>query len=278
MLKWLTQDLQQAGVESARLDAELLLAYVLGCERLQLYLNYEQPLQEAELRQLRGLVQRRRQREPLAYLCGRREFYGRSFEVGPGVLVPRPETEELVERLLSESLPADAHLLDVGAGAGPIALTWLAERPQAQATAVEPSAEAVAYLRRNAAQLGVTERLSVVQAPIGEMVCDLRFAAVAANLPYLARGEVSALMPELQFEPLEALESGDDGLDAYRQLLGGLSQGRLTVKAGATLQLECAPHNAQALLQACRSSLAGLAECSVLDDLSGRARFVFGRL
>lgn len=205
--------LQAAGVDSPRLDAELLLADALGVDRTALYLDRDLQVTGPAVRRFQDLVRRRAvQREPVAYLLGRKGFRHLELEVDRRVLVPRPETELLVELAVAE-LPHGARVIDVGTGSGAIALALADERPDLRVTGSDVSADALDVARANAARLGLA--VDFVEAdglPPGD------FDAVAANLPYVARGE--RLAPEItRHEPDGALFSGDDGLDAIRALV-----------------------------------------------------------
>jgi release factor glutamine methyltransferase len=220
MLAWMAKDFAAQSIPSARLDAELLVSHVLGLDRVRLYMELDRPLSAAELAALRALVLRRRQREPVAYLIGRREFYLRSFEVSPAVLIPRPDTETLIERGLA-LLPRDQprELLDLCTGSGVIALTLAAERPQLRATATDLSPDALAIAARNAEKLKLSERVSFVQ---GDLFAPLpvatRYDLIVANPPYVPAGDLETLAPELKHEPRLALVAGPAGLDVLARL------------------------------------------------------------
>jgi len=219
VLDWATRDFSARGIESARLDAELLVANALGIERIGLYLDLNRPLQEQERSAIRPLLMRRREREPVAYILGRRDFYGRRFEVTPDVLIPRPDTETLVEHALAQ-IPSDApsRVLDVGTGSGAIAVTLAAERPAAMITATDISEAALEVAKRNALAHGVAERI------VFEHVDLLNIAEpydiIVSNPPYIASAELAGLQDEVRVhEPKTALEAGEDGLDVVRRLL-----------------------------------------------------------
>jgi len=220
LLAWMTQDFTALGLTTARLDAEVMLAHVLGVDRVHLYMDMDRPLAAAELAALRALVVRRRQREPVAYLTGQREFYRRAFEVSPAVLIPRPDTECLVERALGV-LAADAALrvLDLCTGSGAIAVSLAAERSSIRVDATDISAEALAVARRNAQRHGVADRVSFHEGNLfaalsGQQGYDL----IVANPPYVRANELPQLAPELRHEPSLALIAGADGLDVLDRL------------------------------------------------------------
>jgi release factor glutamine methyltransferase len=214
LLAWMTQDFSALGLDTPRLDAELLIAHVLGIDRVRLYMEFDRPLSAAELAEVRALLVRRRRREPVAYIVGQREFYLRAFAVSPAVLIPRPDTETLIARAL-ERLPADqpAHVLDLCTGSGAIAVTLAAERPLLQVTATDLSPEALAVAQGNAQRHGVAPRLRFLPGDLFEALPrGERYDLVVANPPYVLAGEIPGLAAELQHEPALALSGGDDGL------------------------------------------------------------------
>lgn len=221
LLGWIAQDFGGLGIPSARLDAELLVSHALSLDRVKLYLDLDRPLAPDELARVRGLVVRRRKREPIAYIIGEREFYRRRFEVAPAVLIPRPDTETLIERAL-ELLPQDstARVLDLCTGSGAIAVTIAAERPGVHVTATDISPEALEVARRNAAKLGVAERCEFIEGDLfAPLSAAARFALIAVNPPYIADADLEGLQPEIkQYEPRLALASGSDGLAHLRRL------------------------------------------------------------
>jgi release factor glutamine methyltransferase len=243
ILSWAVPFLKEKGVETPRLDVECLLADVLGCDRLRVYLQYDRPLSSDERTKLRDGVGRRARREPLAYILGGREFFGHLFTVGPGVLIPRPESEMLVEEAVEvlNALPEeDRTVLDLGTGSGCLALSLALAVPGARVWAVDFSPEALSIARRNAELLNV---LSQVQFRRGSWFDALRegdpdrFSVVVCNPPYLTSQDWAVLSPEIsQYEPLSALQGGEDGLEAYRALRVGLSS-RLTSGGWAFLEL-----------------------------------------
>ncbi len=225
---WLGEALAQAvtrlgneGVDSPRLDAELLLAHVLGVNRAVILARPDQPLKPKELTRYRDLVTRRANREPLAYILGHREFYGLDFAVDPRALIPRPETELLVEHALSIARQHDLPLqiADVGAGSGAIAVTLAVHLPRATLYALDASAGALAVVAENSRRHHVVRRVRCLQS-------DLLLALpgpvdlITANLPYVTSEEWQDLIPEIRdHEPRAALDGGPDGLDLIRRLL-----------------------------------------------------------
>ena len=222
------------GVESPRLNIEHLLAHILGKTRMDLYLEFDRPLGDAELDALRELVKRRSQGVPLQHLLGTWEFYGRVFATDSRALIPRPETEELVALLLKLDLPADARCLDVGTGSGIIALTLAAERPEARVQAVDRSPNALKLARENAARLGLDGRVEFVE---GDLLaaCAGPYDLIAANLPYIPVGDIAGLAREVQHDPMMALDGGRDGLELVVRCVAQ-AHGKLT--PGGRLALE----------------------------------------
>jgi release factor glutamine methyltransferase len=244
VLEWTTRDFAARGIDSARLDAELLVAAALGIERVGLYLDLDRPLAESERSAIRALVSRRREREPVAYILGYRDFYGRRFSVNRSVLIPRPDTETLVEQVLS-CVPEDrpCRVLDLGTGSGIIAITVAAERPLAQVTATDLSEDALSLARTNAAFHEVSERVSF------ELV-DLcgsgsAYDVIASNPPYIETAVIAGLQPEVRVhEPVLALDGGADGLDVIRRMLVELAS---VCEPGGQLLMEIGLGQATAL-------------------------------
>jgi len=234
--------LVKKGVESPRLQAELLLAHVLKLARMKLYLNFERALAPAEVDQLRELVRRRGLREPLQHLTGTVSFCGLEIAVNRHALIPRPETELLAEagwRFLSTLDPGPSTVLDFGTGSGCLAIALAAKNQAAKIFALDVSAEALALAKQNAEANHVAERIEFLPGDgLAALPGGLRFDLIISNPPYIASGEIASLEPEVRdHDPRLALDGGVDGLDFYRKLAAGArallnSTGKIMVEFG----------------------------------------------
>jgi release factor glutamine methyltransferase len=238
VLTWTEGRFKERGLPTPRLDAQVLLAHVLGKDRVYLYTHFDQPLSPEELARYRGLIQRRLAGEPVAYLVGEKEFRSLTFAVDKRVLVPRPDTEATVEAALA-LLPADAggRVVDVGTGSGAIALTIKKERPQLEVLAVDRSPDAAAVARANAERLGLA--VEIVE---GDLLAPVAargpFTLIVSNPPYIPSDDIAALAPEVRNEPMLALDGGEDGLDVIRRLVNDAPpllapKGALVLEVGA---------------------------------------------
>ncbi len=267
-----TVAIRAAGVESPRLDAELLLAEATGSSREQLAVHPEDPVSGAQARIFGGLVRRRVAREPVAYILGRRGFRNLDLAIDRRVLVPRPETELLVEVAL-ELAPARA--LDVGTGSGAIALALADELPEAQLVAVDVSAEALAVAEGNAQALGFAGRVGFRLGSAPAAATDGPFDLVVANLPYVRDSDRRTLPPEItRYEPDVAVFSGPDGLDALRELLVDLTPGGSGPECGA-VALEIGEGQGDDVRRLVAA--AGFDRVELRPDLAGIDRVVVGR-
>jgi release factor glutamine methyltransferase len=221
LVKWATDDFRTRGIENPRLDAEVLVAHALGIDRTRVIIESLRPLEGAELAQLRDLVKRRRSREPIAYLRGTREFYGLTFKVDSRVLIPRPDTEALVECALERSsgVSLSMRLLDLCTGSGCVAIAIARQRPTGKVVATDISGDALAVARENAYRLGAYN-VALVESDLFAALPPQRFDVITANPPYIASEEIATLMPDVRdFEPRLALDGGADGLDFVRKIL-----------------------------------------------------------
>lgn len=242
LLEWTTQHFTAKQLDSPRLDAQLLLAEVLGCSKIELYMMYRDEVGPADRARFRALVVQRAQGSPVAYLLGRREFYGLDLEVNRSVLIPRPETEFLVDQALEYARRHNlAHFLDVGTGSGAIAIALCHKWETARGWAVDISPEALAVAERNANKHQVKERLEFLLGDLWEPVpADALFDLIVSNPPYVSTGEYAELSPTVRdHEPRLALEAGPEGLSAIRRLLADAARflrpgGLLLMEIGST--------------------------------------------
>ena len=264
--------LAAAGIpdSEARLDAELLLRHVLAWDRATWLTRQDEPVAPDTTTAFAALAGRRAAREPVAYLRGVQEFYGRGFAVGPGVLIPRPETELLVEEGLAAIADLEApRILDIGTGSGCLAVTLAAERPRAVVTATDVSSAALACARDNAARLGVSSRI-VFSHAAGVGGHPGPFDLVVANPPYVPEADRAGLQPEVRLhEPAVALCAGADGLDVVRAIGPEV---RAVQGAGGTFVIEVGAGQAAAVTAILHA--AGFAAVRVGDDLQGIPRVV----
>ena len=286
LLKWTTDYFARSGIDSARLDAEILLAHALEIERLRLYIDYDKPVLPAERDRYRALVQRRaQQRVPVSQLLGEREFWSLAFKVTSEVLTPRPETETLVEYALSKATrtsPGGAsqgedpspsmRILDIGTGSGAIALSLASELPHADLTATDLSEAALQIAAENADHLHMRERIRFLHGDLFEPVASERFDLIVSNPPYVARADEGSLPKELSHEPEMALFAGPDGLEVIRRLIGVAGE---HLSPGGWLGIELSPEQAETVEQ--ELVQAGFEEVERRFDLASRARVVGGR-
>ena len=238
MLEWTTGRFQRAGLEPARLEAQVLLAHALSCDRVSLYTQYDKPLKPEELARYRSMIQRRLAGEPVAYLVGEQEFWSLPFHVDPAVLIPRRDTETLIEVVLDACSERNAELsiVDIATGSGAIAITLARELSQATVVATDVSKAALALCERNAERHQVRARVEArwgdIWAPFDQ---DERFDVVVANPPYIPSADIEALAPEVRCEPRLALDGGEDGLVLLRRVVAGA---RDYIRPGGLLAVE----------------------------------------
>jgi release factor glutamine methyltransferase len=267
-----TEFLQKRGLESPRLNAEHLLAHTLKRKRIELYLEFERELTETELAPLRELVRRRGQGEPLQHLLGTVEFAGQVFLCDKRALVPRPETEQLVEKIAECRLQnADCRIVDIGTGSGVIALSLAAKFPEAKVTATDVSDDALTLARENAERLGLTTRIEFLRTDLMSYVTDV-YDVIVANLPYVATGDRATLSREVAHDPELALFGGERGDEVVRRLI---EEAPAHLAQGGLLALEVGIGQADDLA-------AFMAEKNYHDieterDYAGVIRFLFGR-
>ncbi len=266
-----------AGVDSPRLSAQLLVGHVLGLDRLHVELANERVLTDDETARILALVERRAQGEPLAHLLGTREFYGRDFVVNAHTLIPRPDTEILIDTVL-RLLPADTiprRFVDLGTGSGCIAITLACERPHWQGLMVEMDAQAAATANANCQRHNVADRLSCMRGDMFHLACkDNAFDMVVANPPYVAQAEIADVMPEvLRYEPHTALFSPDNGLS---HLVTCAQEARRLLQSGGFVTLEHGYQQGQAVRDLLAAS--GFAQPVTEHDLAGLDRCTWAKL
>ncbi len=268
---WTQGYFARSGVDAPRLTAEILLAHALGCDRVRLYLDFDKPLGERELWAFRELVRRRAAGEPAAYLVGRKDFFGRTFEIDRRALIPRPETELVVEAALA-ALPAGGLALDLCTGSGCIAITLALERPGARVIATDLSAEALSLARENARALGAPIELvhGDLYAPVPP---ELRFDVIVSNPPYVPSPEIPGLARELRHEPALALDGGGDGLAVARRVV---AEAPAHLRPGGTVVVEMHESHRDLFPQLCRE--AGFERAESRRDLAGLPRYVVATL
>ncbi|MBG7607183.1 MAG: peptide chain release factor N(5)-glutamine methyltransferase [Verrucomicrobia bacterium] len=264
------QYLEKRGVSDARRNMEYLLAHGLGCNRMQLYTQFDRPLDEDVLVPLRDSLKKRGEGIPLQHLLGTVPFHGRDFICDGRGLIPRPETEELVEMMLKDLPDGSLEILDMGCGSGVLGLTLAAERPDSRVTLVDVSADALALTKENAEKLEI-KNVTLVRSDLFENLTGT-FDLIAANLPYVPDGEAKSMERELSHDPALALFSGADGLDLLNRCVPDSFR---FLKPGGLLALEIGHDQASQL----RISLenCGFTEIEVRKDLSGISRFPFAR-
>lgn len=276
VLGWTTQHFEKKNIDAPRLTAELLLSHVLKASRVRLYVDLDRPLDPEELKSFRALISRRMEGEPTQYLTGVRDFYNRAFKVDARVLVPRPETELLVDRVL-ERHPKDAtaRVLDLCTGSGCIAITLAAERAGFQVVATDLSPDALTVARENASTLGMTARVTFAQGDLFDALTragvDGPFDVLVSNPPYVTRAELPTLSPEVRKEPVLALDGGADGLDLIRRIA---AEAPRWLGPGGLLALEIGETQGAAVKALLVE--AGFTDVRIEKDWERRERHAFG--
>jgi release factor glutamine methyltransferase len=277
LLKWTTAYFKSHHIEQPRAAAEILLAHTLGIGRVDLYVQYDRPLESHELEVFKRFIQRRIQREPVAYIVGKKAFWSMDLKVTPNVLIPRPETETLVEAALTIIPPelgsAPLKILDLGTGSGAIVLAMASERPVHRFYAVDRSEKALAVALDNARMLDLNKAITFLQGNWFDSVRELvhYFDVIVSNPPYISSHEYKALPPEIaQYEPREALDGGSDGLDAIRLIIKETARyivpgGRLVFEIG---------YDQWAAVEKLIEGSGAYSEWAVIKDYSGHDRVV----
>lgn len=273
VLDWTTQRFSAAGIAAARLEAQVLLAHVLGCTRVQLYTGFDKPLGDDELGRYRALIKRRLAGESVSYLVGEAEFWGLPFFVDESVLVPRPDTETVIEvaRAARPERAAACRVLDLCTGTGAIAVSLARELPAARVVATEISPAAAAIARRNAERNAVADRVEVRDGDLFAPVRGERFELITANPPYIASSVLPTLSPEVRREPAVALDGGPDGLVFYDRIC---AEARAHLAPGGALVVEHGFDQAEAVRA--RFAAAGFAGIALVHDLGKNPRVTWG--
>ena len=275
ILNWTKQYFEAKGVENPRLDAEVLLCAVLKCQRITLYVDFERPLSEEELATYREYVRRRGNFEPLAYILGERAFMRNTFKVNKATLVPRPETELLVESLVRIApllkRAGDVKILDIGTGSGAIIVSLLDYLPNAKGVGVDISVDALIVAKENSEKIGVTGRIGFVRSDVfSKLPLEKKFDIIVSNPPYIPAGDIAGLDKDVQQEPRGALDGGADGLDFYRRIT---AEAMDHMAEEGVLAFEIGIGQAAAVQQLCLD--AGFVKTAVRKDYAGIERMVF---
>ncbi|VAX36113.1 Peptide chain release factor N(5)-glutamine methyltransferase [hydrothermal vent metagenome] len=273
ILEWTTAHLQKHGSDSARLDAEILLAHARQCQRIDLYTRYNDILSDNDRTAMRELVQRRANAEPVAYLVGHREFFSLEFHVTPHVLIPRPDTETLVIELLELIKPiAHPSVLDLCTGSGCIAIASAVNSPQAKVTATDLSKEALAIAAKNSQQHSMQNSIQFYQGDLFKALpTGSSYDLIVSNPPYVREDEYLTLADDiLQHEPRLALVSGADGLDCIRSVINNAPQ---YLTSGGHLLIEFSPEQATAVASLMKENGA-YKNITLIKDLSGKERAI----
>jgi release factor glutamine methyltransferase len=268
VLDWTTKRFTDAGIGAARLEAQLLLAHALGCTRMQLYTGFDKPLGDTELASYRELIKRRLAGEPVAYLVGEHEFWGLPLAVDRNVLVPRPDTETLVE-VARKLAPSATRILDLCTGSGAIALALAKELPNARVIATEISPDAAKIARANVAKHGAN--VEIREGDLFAPVRAERFDLIVSNPPYIATSIIDTLSAEVRREPRIALDGGSDGLAFYDRIC---TQAREYLEPGGALAVEHGFDQAGAVRA--RFEAAGFQRVTVVNDLGKNPRVTSG--
>jgi release factor glutamine methyltransferase len=275
IIKRTTEFFTRRGVESARLNAELLIGHALGLKRMQLYLQFERPLTEAELETIRPLVKRRGNREPLQYILGETEFCGLKLKVDPRALIPRPETEYLIELIGGKMEASPEAILDLGTGSGALALALASKYPASHVIAVDQSEDALALARENAEALNLTGRVDFMKSNwFAALSAGSKFQLIVSNPPYLSEAELKEATAEVKdHEPASALVSPADGRADLEHII---THARPFLAEGGLLACETGIAQHPALLAL--GTKCGYARVESLNDLTARERYLLAFL
>lgn len=271
LLNWTVNYFKSKNIESARLDAEVLLSHVLGQERIYLYVHFDEPMQQDELNKFREYVKKRAQHVPVAYIIGEREFMGLPFKVTPDTLIPRPDTEILVENVLANvDKNKEMMIADIGTGSGAIILSLLANLPNAAGKTVDIAPKAIEVAKENAVNLQVDDRCEFFTGDLFAPLQDDKFDVIVSNPPYIPQKDIAGLEDDVKaYEPVSALTDGGDGLSYYRRLLG---EGRAYLKENGFIALEIGIYQSKAVKRMAEEN--GWKNIKVIKDYAGIDRVV----
>lgn len=271
LLNWTVNYFKSKNIQSARLDAEVLLSHVLRQERIYLYVHFDEPMEQNELSKFREYVKKRAQHVPIAYIIGEREFMGLPFKVTKDTLIPRPDTEILVENVLNNvDKDKEIEIVDIGTGSGAIILSLLVKLPKAQGKTVDISSKAIEVAKENAVNLQVNDRCEFF---VGDLFAPLngsKFDVIVSNPPYIPQKDIATLEDDVkEYEPVSALTDGGDGLSYYRRLL---SEGKAYIKENGFIALEIGIYQSEDVKQIAMDN--GWKNIKIIKDYAGIDRVV----
>ena len=266
LLNWTVNYFKSKNIQSARLDAEVLLSHVLRQERIYLYVHFDEPMEQNELSKFREYVKKRAQHVPIAYIIGEREFMGLPFKVTKDTLIPRPDTEILVENVLNNvDKDKEIEIVDIGTGSGAIILSLLVNLPKAQGKTVDISSKAIEVAKENAVNLQVNDRCEFF---VGDLFAPLngnKFDLIVSNPPYIPQKDIATLEDDVkEYEPVSALTDGGDGLSYYRRLL---SEGKAYIKENGFIALEIGIYQSEDVKQIAMDN--GWKNIKIIKDYAG---------
>ena len=271
LLNWTVNYFKSKNIQFARLDAEVLLSHVLRQERIYLYVHFDEPMEQNELSKFREYVKKRAQHVPIAYIIGEREFMGLPFKVTKDTLIPRPDTEILVENVLNNvDKDKEIEIVDIGTGSGAIILSLLVNLPKAQGKTVDISSKAIEVAKENAVNLQVNDRCEFFVGDLFAPLNDNKFDVIVSNPPYIPQKDIATLEDDVkEYEPVSALTDGGGGLSYYRRLL---SEGKAYIKENGFIALEIGIYQSNDVKQIAMDN--GWKNIKIIKDYAGIDRVV----